>query len=247
MAGHRYDYKGKLIVITGAGGGIARPLVHDLVERGARLLLQDVKAEPLEALAREVGKTAQVTTVVSDIASHAACAAMLATVDGPIHAFAHLAGIFVPEELDETARGVYDRVIAANLDNAFDMVTAILPRLATDSRIIFISSLAFNRGSPSFVSYSTAKGALVGMTRALSRRLGPKGILVNALAPGPIDTPMPAPLIQRRGLEALTADVPLGRIGKPEEVASVIEFLMSPGSTYITGQVISVDGGVWSG
>jgi NAD(P)-dependent dehydrogenase (short-subunit alcohol dehydrogenase family) len=88
-----------------------------------------------------------------------------------------------------------------------------------------------------------AKGALVGLTRALSRRLGSKGILVNALAPGIIETSMPAQIIKSRGTELLNS-VPLGRFGKPGEIAGVVSFLLSEDASYITGQLINVDGGI---
>jgi NAD(P)-dependent dehydrogenase (short-subunit alcohol dehydrogenase family) len=119
-------------------------------------------------------------------------------------------------------------------------------RLGKGGRIVFISSLAFNRGSPDHISYSMAKGALVGLTRALSRRFGKKGILVNALAPGIIDTAMPAKIIESRGDELLDS-IPLGRFGLPEEIAGVVAFLLSSDSSYITGQLINVDGGIING
>nr|WP_254453459.1 SDR family oxidoreductase [Siccirubricoccus sp. G192] len=120
------------------------------------------------------------------------------------------------------------------------------PRLGQGSRIVFVSSLAFRRGSPDHIAYSMAKGALAGLTRSLSRRLAPERVLVNGLCPGVIETPMPAHVIAARG-EAYRASVPLGRFGRPEEVGSVIEFLLSPASSYITGQLINVDGGMING
>lgn len=155
-----------------------------------------------------------------------------------------MAGIYVPHELDAAAREVYDRTIAANTTNGFDLTCAMLERLTTDepARLVFASSQAFRRGSIGHVAYSVAKGGVVGLVRALSRNLGPRA-LVNGLAPGLIDTPMPAHVIASRG-EDMLRDIPLGRIGQPEEVAGVVMFLLGPLSTYITGQIINIDGGV---
>ncbi len=139
--------------------------------------------------------------------------------------------------------------MAANLTNAFDMAAACRPKLDPDAtcRMVFASSLAFRRGSFDHVAYSAAKGGIVGLVRALARKLAPN-VLVNGLAPGIIETAMPEHIIsvpERR--KRLIAEIALKRFGHPREVATVIEFLLGPGSTFITGQVINIDGGVTNG
>ena len=239
-------YAGKRIAITGAAGGIGQATIKTLAAQGAKLLLIDVDEARLKPLAAACPKSADVKIHASRLDTPAACAAALAAVDGPIHALVHLAGIYVADSFKpEDRAAVYDPVIAANLTSAYDMATAALARFdkTAVSRMVFISSLAYRRGSYGHTAYAAAKGGLAGMIHSLARRLSP-GVLVNGIAPGIIDTPMAQPGIQQHGIEALIAEVPLKRVGKPEEIAGVIDFLIGPASTYITGQIINVDGGV---
>jgi len=238
-------YAGKLIVVTGAAGGIGRATVPVLAGLGATLLLIDLDPAPLAELAATVPGGRGIAHA-SDLGSLAACRAALDAIPGPIHGIVHLAGIFVPHELDDAAPETYRRVLAANATNGFDLAIAAEPRLGADSRFVVISSLAFRRGSPDHIAYSMAKGALAGLVRSLSKRWGPRGVLVNGLCPGIIDTPMPARIIAERG-EVYRAAVPLGRFGQASEVAGPIEFLLSPASSYVTGQLLNVDGGMING
>ncbi|MEO1019674.1 MAG: SDR family oxidoreductase [Pseudomonadota bacterium] len=235
------NYRDKTFVITGAVGGIGRETVDLLHRQGARLHLIDVDRERLEPFAA----IERVSMAVSTLDGPKACEAALAGLDRPIYGFIHLAGIFEPEDLDEAPRQVWDRVLSANLHNAFDLAVALHRRFDANEvgRIVMMSSLAFRRGAFDHVSYSAAKGGLVGLVRALSRRFAPN-ILVNGLAPGLIDTPMPQRMLDRRGRDTVLSTIPLGRLGHPRECASVIDFLCGPGATYITGQIINVDGGV---
>jgi 3-oxoacyl-[acyl-carrier protein] reductase len=239
-------FQDKLIVITGGGGGIACATAKLLVGEGARLLLIDPNAAALDALALELDAGQRVRIVVSSLATPDACEAALEGVGQPVYALVHLAGIFKPDDLDGAHRPLWDQVTAANLTNAFDMAAAVRPKLnpAITCRMVFVSSLAFRRGSYDHIAYTAAKGGIVGLVRALARRLAPN-VLVNGLAPGIIETGMPEHMLavpQRR--QRLLAETALKRFGHPREVASVITFLLGEGTTYITGQVINVDAGV---
>ena len=240
------EFENRLIVITGGAGGIARETAKLLLAQGAELLLIDPSASMLEASAAELAGGARVRTVVSALESPEACALALAHLKRPIYALVHLAGIFRPDALNGAHRALWDATVAANLTNAFDMAAAVRPKLDAEAtcRMVFASSLAFRRGSFDHIAYSAAKGGVVGLVRALARALAPN-VLVNGLAPGIILTGMPEHMLdvpERRA--RLLAEITLGRFGHPREVATVIRFLLSDDSSFITGQLINVDGGV---
>lgn len=231
---------GDRVAITGAAGGIGRVTAKTLRSAGYDLLLIDRPGVALEDLATPLDSP---VVCIEGEGVHAARAA-LAAVEGPIYALVHLAGVMEPDPKLADEPGVWERVIADNLANAYAFATATEERLPPGrmGRMVFASSVAFRRGSGDYVAYSAAKGGLVGLTRALARRLR-KRATVNAVAPGVIMTNMSVPLITE-AKDRLLGEITLGRFGAPEEVAPVIRFLLGWEAGYITGQTLNVDGGM---
>lgn len=240
----RRSLSGRTVVITGGAGGIGQACVERLLEDEARVAVLDPSEAGLHALRQRFSDRSKVLAVASALESPDACAAALEPIEGPIHALVHLAGILEADRLDAADRPVWDRMIAANLTTAFDMVTACHARFSPTNvaRIIFATSVAYRRGSVDHLGYTAAKGGITGLVRALSRQLAP-AVLVNAVAPGIIKTTMTQPLIAERA-DRLMAEIPLRRWGESSEVASVVAFLCSDEASYITGQVINIDGGM---
>lgn len=237
-------FEGKLIVVTGAAGGIGRVCVSRLLLGGARLHLIDTHSAGLAEILRTHNGQGRITAACSSLETPRACSDALAALQQPVYGVLHLAGVYERDELSGESRTVWDRAIAANLTSGYDLASASVPRLDRDQvcRMVFTSSLAFRRGSADHIGYSAAKGGVAGLVRSLARRLAPK-VLVNGIAPGLVETAMTRGMIAEHG-QAMRSQIPLERWAQPDEVASVAEFLLGPGSSYITGQIINCDGGV---
>ena len=235
------------VIVTGAGGGIGVETLRALDGPETHFVCADVSSDALDRI-DDLGLVARVTKHRGDQTDVEDCRAVVRLAGEGVSGLVHLAGVFEPDTDPLGDLGVYDRAIQNNLTNGYLLAAAVMEQAPADSAgaMVFTSSLAFRRGAWEHVPYAAAKGGLVGLTRALSRRHAPRW-RVNAVAPGIINTAMPAAMLAKRGVERVIADIPLGRQGEAAEVASVIAFLLGPGASYITGQCINIDGGMING
>ena len=232
-------------VITGAAGGIGSACARQLCELGASVLMLDIDADRLRTAHAALPDGSRAAMHVSPLATPRDAAAALDAAGRPVFGLIHMAGLFEPDPLDPDDRSAYDRALGSSLTNGYDLGVAFQTRRdpGAVSRIVFCASGAARKGVPGRVAYSVAKAGVVGLTRGLSRQYAPH-TLVNAVAPNAIRTPMTDKVFKERG-DAILSTIPLGRFGEADEIASVVTFLCSDGATYITGQTINVDGGVW--
>lgn len=241
-----FDFENRTLVVTGANGGIGRAIAELYHAAGANLVLTDLDLAALDGFAASLGDPDRIATIKAD-ASSADDAHK--TVDlamkrfGGIDFLVPSAGIYQARPFAEMTDEDWQRTISINLDGVFYLCKRALPALKENSSIVTIASLAAYRGAYVNAHYGATKGAMVSMTRALSRELAPK-TRVNGVAPGIIETPMINELLKTR-MDETMAQTPLKRLGKPSEIASVIAFLCSPAASFITGETIQVNGGIY--
>jgi 3-oxoacyl-[acyl-carrier protein] reductase len=236
-------FAGRCVVITGGAGGIGMACARLFLQGGTAVHLVDVDGDRLAAAHGELAALGMVTSHCSPLDSPAACRDAYASAGVPASLLVHMAGVFEPDPLDADDRTVWQRAIASNLTNAYDMAIAFRAQLPAgrDGAIVLCSSRAFQRGAPGRAAYTAAKGGVVGLARTFSREFAPR-IRVNAIAPGLILTRMTESLVAQVGEQRL-AEIPLGRFGTPEDIAHAALFLCGDAASYITGQLLTVDGG----
>lgn len=238
---------GKTVLLTGGAGGLGSVQAGLLAEAGGRILLLDREESPGGRVTEGIGERARF--VVGDLADpegSRSLALRLAEEEGGIDILVNNAAIYPSKPFEEYSLEEYRRVQQVNADAAFALAQAVVPgmREAGWGRIVNIASITFYGGWAELAPYVASKGALVGLTRALARELGPDGITVNAVAPGAFPTAAeeihPDPEGYRRFVLEHQA---LKRRGRPEDVARVVLFFASEASAFVTGQVLNVDGG----
>jgi 2-hydroxycyclohexanecarboxyl-CoA dehydrogenase len=244
----------RVAVVTGGASGIGLGVAHGFVADGYRVALVDSNAEAAETAAASLrSKGAIAIAVAADVADRAAVAAgfdRIRTELGPVEILVTSAGIeqFTPV-LDITAEG-WDRIIAINLTGTFTCVQAALPDMlaAGWGRIVTISSQSAQSGAPNMAHYAASKGGVIALTKALAVELARQGITVNTIPPSLVDTPMARKAEAAGdfpGVDIVGPMVPLGRAGTPADIAAACSFLCSEGGSYITGQLIGVNGGMY--
>lgn len=239
-----FDFQGKTLLLTGANGGIGREVAKLFSKAGAALVLADRDLQPLEAFAASLETKA--LCIQMDAAEPVSAQNLVdqtLTHFGRIDYLVPSAGLYISEPFAEMTDQQWRNTISINLDGVFYLLRRAAPHLRAGSAIVNLASMAAFRGAYSNVHYSASKGGLVSMTRSLARELAPH-TRVNAVAPGIIETPMIKSISQERSETNLT-QTPLARLGRPEEVASVIGFLLSDAASFITGETIQVNGGLY--
>jgi len=240
---------GKTAIVTGGSRGIGEATVKKLASLGASVAIIYAGSEEAALVLRDECKDnygVRMAAYKCDVSDFDAVKATVAAVKaefGGIDILVNNAGITLDGLVATMKEEDFDKVIAVNLKGAFNFIRHVAPHMirARSGRIVNVSSVSGLMGNGGQANYAASKAGIVGLTKTVARELAPKNITCNAVAPGFIRTDMTKAF---EGDERITSAVPLGRMGEPHEVAEVIAFLCSPAASYITGEVIRVDGGM---
>ncbi len=249
----QWDFDRKSALVTGAGSGIGRAVALHLGQNGVAVGVVDLDAARAEATSGEIeragGNAVALCADVADSARVVDAVTRARAALGPIDYLVNIGGFHERVPIQEITDNHWQRMLNVHLSGTFYFCRAVLPEMIARrfGRIVNMSSLhAFGR-VPGAAHYSAAKAGIAGFTKALAIEVAPHGILVNAVAPGPIDTALWRDGLTGNELEARIAKrvqaIPLGRLGRPDEVAETILFLLSRANSHTTGQVISINGG----
>lgn len=238
-----------VVVVTGGARGIGLGIAEWFLAAGHRVALLDIDGDTLSRTARTLNDPLRVLPVRCDVSSPEqvqSAVDQVAAAFGRIDALINNAGVAVFKPITETTFAEWRHVLSTNLDGAFLCTQACVPvmlRNGAGGSVVNIASISGLRASTLRVAYGTSKAAIIHLTRQQAVELGTRGIRVNAIAPGPVDTEM-AKLVHSVAIRADYHDIiPLNRYGTIEEIAAATGFLCSPAASYINGQVLAVDGG----
>ena len=246
------NLQGRIALVTGASQGIGRACALELARAGATVALAARNEAKLAEAAAEIeasgGKAAVFALDVASEDSIKTGAKAVLEKLGKVEILVNNAGITRDGLVLRMKRPDWDDVLGTNLTGAFLLTQALLSQMLRNrwGRIVNITSVVGRTGQGGQVNYAASKAGMIGMTRALAREVGSRGITVNAVAPGYIETPMTAVLDQKQR-EAMLAGIPLGRAGTDAEIAQCVAFLASDAAAYITGHVLDVNGGMFMG
>ncbi len=246
-----FDLSGRVALVTGGSKGIGRAIARGFARAGADLFLCSRNEGPLQAAAAEIREETgvRVECLVADMAVRDDVDRVAQTAldrFGKVDVLVNNAGWNVPQAIDEIRDEDWNYCVELNLNSVMALTRALVPQMKERrwGRVIHISSIMALGSTPKRNVYSATKAALIGMARASALDLGPFGITVNCIAPGPIATEMPMSILSREQQDAFSARAAVGRWGTPDELAGPALLLASDAGSYITGTVLVVDGGV---
>jgi NAD(P)-dependent dehydrogenase (short-subunit alcohol dehydrogenase family) len=244
-----FDLTGKQALVTGGTRGIGMMIARGLLDAGASVVISSRGVEACEKAVAELSSHGTVSAVPADLQTEEECIRLADAVDG-LDILVNNAGATWGAPLEEFPASAWDKVLNLNLKSPFFLTRALLGKLEArgthddPSRVINIGSIdGLHVASLPTYSYAASKSAIHHLTRMLARDLGPRHITVNAVAPGPFESKMMAATLDAFG-EAIAANAPLRRIGRPDDMAGVAIYLASRAGAYVTGAVIPVDGGI---